>query len=69
MSNYDLNLFQEYRKAKQSLEAASFNCQFYFCVIKNKFLYAVIHFKDAGNVHFHILKIGTEMFKTPGLLN
>ena len=30
MSNYDLNLFQDYQKANQILEAESFNCQFYF---------------------------------------
>ena len=56
MSNYDLNLFQDYQKANQLLEAASFNCQFYFCVTrvlflcdKNRYLYAVVDFKDVIN--------------------
>ena len=43
MSNYDLNLFQDYQKANQILEAASFNCQIYFCVTKNRYLYMLLY--------------------------
>ena len=65
MSNYDLNLFQYYQKANQSLEATSFNCQFYFCVTKVD-TYMLLYISKmleywTGNVNFHT---GTEMFKS-----
>ena len=42
MSNYDLNLFQDYQRANYTLEAALFNCEFYFCVT-NKDTYMLLY--------------------------
>ena len=48
MSNYDLNLFYEYQKTNQILEAAS--RLILFLCDKNRYIHAVVHFKFVENI-------------------